>query len=170
MSVLSITFLHAAVLRSFFRVFLARLPSCCAFLRDNSGRSHRMTHMLGESHSTAPHHPGASVISSGQECLALSPFDRHPVISRTYAFSFANPNVQLARITHKSSLIHISPLRMKVLRSTEMTIARNALWTGFGSGILADSTDLHSVQPRSHHELRTAVYKRRTQQTFSKIC
>src|ERR1700730_3732781 len=39
--------------------------------------------------------------------FALSPFDKQPVTSRTSALSFPNPNVQNARITHKSHLIFI---------------------------------------------------------------
>src|SRR5437763_13332311 len=71
MSVLSITLFHAAVLRCFFRVFLHVVHFC---IRDNSGCSHRMTHMLGESHSAAPHLPGASVISSEQELFGAITF------------------------------------------------------------------------------------------------
>ncbi len=63
-AMLSVALLHAAVLRGIFRVFLHIVRGC---IGDDPGRSHSVTHMLGEIHSTASHFPCASVISSQQE-------------------------------------------------------------------------------------------------------
>src|ERR1700687_3590909 len=63
-TMLSITLLHAAVLRSIFRVFFHVVHGG---IRDDASRSHRMTHMLGESHSTAPHFPCASIVPRKEE-------------------------------------------------------------------------------------------------------
>src|ERR1700680_2027029 len=70
-TMLSITLLHATVLRSFFRIFLHVVH---LRIRDDSGRSHHMTHMLGESHSTAPHFPCASVVPRKEELFRAITF------------------------------------------------------------------------------------------------
>ena len=66
MSVLSITLLHAAVLRTFFGVFLHVVRGR---IGDDPGRGHRMTHVLGESDFTAPRLPGTSISPCEQELV-----------------------------------------------------------------------------------------------------
>src|SRR6266851_3924536 len=74
-TMLSIALLHATVLRSFFRVFLHVVH---LRIRDDSGRSHRMTHMLGKSHSSAPHFPCASVVPRKEELFRAITFCKAP--------------------------------------------------------------------------------------------
>src|SRR6266849_1193306 len=70
-TVFSITFLHAAVLRSFFCVFLQVVH---LRIRNDARRGHRMTNMLGEMHSTAPHLPGTAISSREQELFGAITF------------------------------------------------------------------------------------------------
>src|ERR1700730_3922834 len=73
MSVLSITLLHAAVLRSVLGIFLHVVHHR---IRDHSGCSHRVTHMLGKSHFTASHFPSTAIASGKQELFRAITF-RH---------------------------------------------------------------------------------------------
>jgi hypothetical protein len=73
----------------------------------DTSRRYRMTHMFAKGDFAAPHLPGASIGPGEQEFLSAVALDKHPVTSRTSALSFANPNVQPARTTHKSHLVFI---------------------------------------------------------------
>jgi hypothetical protein len=75
---LSITLFHAAILRSVFRVFL---PVVHRGIRDDAGRSYRMTYMLGESDFAAPHFPGTSIIPREPNALAKMKTATYPWIS-----------------------------------------------------------------------------------------
>ena len=71
MPVLVIILLHAAVFRSLFRVFLHVVRSC---IGDDAGRSHRVTHMLGESDFAAPDLPGTSISPCEQKLVGAVTF------------------------------------------------------------------------------------------------
>ena len=68
---LIIGFLHAAVLCRIFRVFLHVVHRR---VRDNACRSHRMTHMFGESDFAAPHLPRASIGPGEQKFVCAITF------------------------------------------------------------------------------------------------
>ena len=85
MSVLRVAFLHAGVFGRFLGVFF-QVVHCC--IRDNAAGDYGMADMFSQSRFVAAPEPPKRyrLFAVSRNSLALSPFDRQPVTSRTLLF------------------------------------------------------------------------------------